>query len=162
MNTNHIVMLTLLILQTACPISAFANIDSHAKDWQKQSLKGITSVKYGVAYDPTKELTKTVGTGLTSIKIPTKSVNVKDDKATPLSSTEARLKVFVDDRPKGESWVGLSIEQKSHVSRDPSITFDSETYAIGTLTSHSKAKIDAAVKDLCTEFVKDFNAQTNK
>ncbi len=89
--------------------------------------------------------------------MPIKSVNLKEDTATPLTTAKGRLKVVVDNREKNQSWVGLYVEQKSKLDRDPSITYESETYQIGTLCAKSKA--DATVKELCAQFIRDFKGK---
>jgi hypothetical protein len=131
-----------------------------AKDWQTRSLKGISFIKYGVVYDPDNKFAKTVTSGLSGIGVILKSVNVKEDAETPLSSKEARLKVVVNERDKNKSWVGLFVQQQSKLDRDPSITYDAETYKIGTLCDSENA--DSAVKDLCAQFVRDFNRNKGK
>jgi hypothetical protein len=131
-----------------------------AKDWQTKSLKGISFIKYGVVYDPDNKLSKTVTSSLSGIGVTLKSVNVKEDAETPLSAKEARLKVVVNERDKNKSWVGLFVQQQSKLDRDPSITYDAETYKIGTLCDSENA--DSAVKDLCGQFVRDFNRNKGK
>jgi hypothetical protein len=43
------------------------------------------------------------------------------------------------------------------LDREPSITFDSDTYSVGKLCTKKQA--DAAVKEVCAQFVEDLNAQ---
>jgi hypothetical protein len=158
MNRNYIAALALAIL--ALPISANAAIDDMAKYWQIQGLRGIKSINYGIAYDADNKLTKTVSAELSGVGVPLKSVNfMKNDVATSLLPTEAQLKVFVNDREQDKCWVGLNIKQKCRLDRDPSITFDAQTYSIGTLSAKSNA--DAAVKDVCAQFVRDFKPPAN-
>lgn len=145
----------LLVAGFAFSASVSAGEKKSAMDWQKNSLNGITSIKYGVAYDPTKSITKAVAASLSEIKIPTKAVNLKDDQS--LASNEGLVKVYADDRKDGSGiWVGLSVEQKSQLERNPKITYEAETYAVGKLVKTNK-DVDAAVKDVCSQFVADFN-----
>lgn len=134
--------------------SAYAAVEKGAMDWQKQSLKGIGSVRYGVAYDPTKSMTKSLAAALSGIKIPSKAVNLKEDQS--LASGEGLVKVYADKRIDGGIWVGLAVEQKSQLERNPKITYEAETYAIGKLVKTDK-DVNAAVKDVCAQFVNDFN-----
>lgn len=157
MNKHYVAAVALVVLNVVIASKGIAAIDESAKDWQIKSLKGITSIKYGVAYDPGKKLAKTVTTGLSGVGVPAKSVNLKEDAATPLSTSEGKVKVIVDAREKNQSWVGLCVEQKSKLDRDPSITYQAETYRIGTLCDSSKT--ESVVKDLCSQFVRDFKGK---
>lgn len=134
---------------------ATAAVDKTAQDWQIRSLKGITSIKYGVGYDPEKTLTKQVADDLSALKVPMTGVNLKEDKNNALSTGEARLIVSVDHRGKEKKWVGLYVEQKSKLDRDASITYDAETYKVGSVCA--KEAVDDTLKELCGQFVTDFN-----
>ena len=134
--------------------------DQTAKDWQIKSLKGVTSIKYGVAWDPQGTLVNTLTSALAGLNVPTNSVNLKDDKQNDLSTSEGRLKVYTDNRENNKTWVGLSLEQRSKLDRDSSITFDTETYSIGKLVDNSK--VDDAIKELCAQFMSDFGAKEKK
>lgn len=156
MKFNHIAVASLLVVSLSSAAFA-AKSEMTAKDWQNKSLKGIASIRYGVAWDPSGSLTKSVTSSLSGVKIPMKSVSLDSDKATSLKAGEGRVKVYVDNRDKNECWVGLTVDQMAQLDRDPSITFDSETYSVGKLVSQSQA--DAAVKEVCEQFAKDFNEQ---
>lgn len=157
MKLNHIALSALFVISA---LPAFAKAEMVAKDWQNQSLKGIASIKYGVTYDPSGSLTKTVAASLSGVKIPMKSVNLDKEREISLKASEARVKVYVDDRKDGSNkcWVGLTVEQMAQLDRQPSITFDSDTYSVGKLCTKKEA--DAAVKEVCAQFVEDLNKQT--
>jgi hypothetical protein len=159
MKRHYITALALTFL-ASLPNSANAAIDNPAKDWQLQSLKGITSIDYGVAYDANGKLIKIVTDGLSGVGVPLRSISFKKDtEDTPLSPTAAQLKVFVDDRDDGKKcWVGLNIRQKAKLDRNPKIVFDAQTYAIGTLCA--KSEVDAKLKEVCAQFVSDFKAKS--
>jgi hypothetical protein len=159
MDKHYIAALAIVALNVALPARSFAEIIESPKDWQVQSLKGISSVKYGINYDPGDKLSKSVKSGLSGIRVPTKPINLKDD-TTPLASSEGRLKIVVDDRGQEKCWVGLYLQQKSKLDRDPSTTFDADTYGIGTLCP--KSETSSTVKKLCTQFVSDFNGNAPK
>lgn len=144
----------LLILSFVLPKFAMAATNEVAKDTEIESLKGITSLKYACVYDPDYKLIKIVSAELSKIGVPTKSIDLKDDPETPLNSTEAGLKVIVDNRKDEESWVGLYVQQKGTLDRNRSVTFEAETYKIGTLCQ--KDEVDSTVKNLCAQFAKDF------
>ncbi|MBX9878562.1 MAG: hypothetical protein K2Y22_08905 [Candidatus Obscuribacterales bacterium] len=145
----------LLVVGSLSSLSAFAaDSKMNAADWEKSSLKGIKSIKYGIGYDPTKAFTKTMAATLADTKLPMKSVNL--DVEQPLESGEALVKTYIDDRKGGQAWVGLSVDQKSQLERNPSITYSAETYAVGKLVAKKDA--GAAIKEMCVQFVKDFNA----
>ena len=96
---------------------------------------------------------------MSAIKVPTKSVDIKAS-SDQLISDEAKVKVFIDKRGKQNSWVGLSVQQKSALVRTPSVTYEASTYSLGKLVP-SKQKSDA-VKEICDKFASDFNAQNSK
>lgn len=161
MRRQIIAALTLAAALFALPNSAFAKLDNVAKDWQLQSLKGISSVNYGVAYDASGKLSKVVTDGLKGVSVPLHSITFKkDSEDAPLSAADAQLKVFVDNREQGKCWVGLSVKQKSKLDRTPAVTYNAQTYSIGTLCE--KAKVDAAVKEVCEQFVSDFKTANKK
>jgi hypothetical protein len=148
-------LLALSLLSIALPHASMAAVEKTAQDWQIRSLKGITAIKYGVGYDPDKTLTKQLGDGLSALKVPLTSVNLKEDKANALSISEARVIVSTDRRGKDKKWVGLYVEQKSKLDRDPSITYEAETYKIGSVCPTEA--VDDTLKELCAEFITDFN-----
>ena len=133
---------------------AVAATSDVAKDSEIESLKGITCLKYVCAYDPDYKLIKIVSAGLSKIGITAKSVDLKDDSQIPLNSTEARLKVIVDNRTNEESWVGLYVQQRAALDRNRSVTFDADTYKIGTLCQRDE--VEPAVKKLCAQLANDF------
>jgi len=98
--------------------------------------------------------------GLSGVGVPARAITFKKDtEDTPLSASTAQLKVFVDDRDQGKKcWVGLNIRQKSKLDRNPKITFDAQTYAIGTLCAKSEA--ETKLKEVCAQFVSDFKAKS--
>ncbi len=158
MNKYLVAAMAVVVLNISS--KGFAAVDESAKDWQVRSLKGITLVRYGVVFDPDNHLTKTVSSGLSGIGVTLKSVNVKLDSDNPLSPKEARLKVVVDYREKDKSWVGLYVQQRSKLDRNPAVTFDAETYKIGTLCENASAASE--VKNLCDQFSRDFNRSNGK
>lgn len=161
MKRQFIATLSLAAALIALPDSAFAKLDNLAKDWQLQSLKGISSVDYGVAYDASGKLSKAVTDGLQGVSVPLKSITFKKDtEDTALAADAAQLKVFVDDRTGGKCWVGLSVKQKSKLERIPAVSYNAQTYSIGTLCP--KDKVDASVKEICAQFVSDFRASNKK
>lgn len=153
MKFNHVVG-GLLVAGLMCSSSVFAGVEKGAQEWQKKSLKGITSLQYSVAYDPSKELTKSVAASLSPLKVPMKAVNMDDD--LKVGTTEGLVKVYVDERKGGQAWVGLTVNQKSHLDRNPAVVYDAETYSFGKLVA--KKDSAAAVKDVCAKFVADFTA----
>ncbi len=133
-----------------------------AKDWQVKSLKGITAIQYAMASDdPDGKLTEILKSGLTGLDVTTKQVNFKAELPISLGTTDALVKVAVDKRKNGQNWVGLYVNQKSKLDRDPSITYEAQTYGIGELVP--TAKVKATVKDLMSRFNSDFkNARASQ
>lgn len=135
--------------------AAQAQVKVSAEPWQKKSLTGLNSLRYGIAYDPTGALGKQVLPAMKDLKVATKSVDLKSDGKVLLNDNEGRLKVYVDEkREEGKNWVGISLEQKARLSRLEAVTFDTVTYKIGTLCPAGNT--NAALKELLAEFVKDF------
>jgi hypothetical protein len=134
---------------------ATAAVEKTAQDWQIRSLKGITSIKYAVGYDPEKKVAKQVADGLSALKVPMTSVTLKEEKVNSLSTSEALLIVSVDRRGKDKKWVGLYVQQKAKLDRDPSIACEAETYKIGSVCA--KDAVDDTIKELCGQFVADFS-----
>ncbi len=160
MNRQFVAALSLAVALIALPNSASAKLDNVAKDWELRSLKGISSLDYGIAYDASGKLSQVITTGLKDIGVPTHSVTFKKDaEEQPLKSDTAQLKVFVDNREQDKCWVGLSIKQKSKLDRNPAITYNAQTYSVGTLCP--KASVEVSVKAICEQFVSDFKS-TNK
>ncbi len=150
-----IVALSTLVL----PFAADAKIDKPAKGWQVKSLKGIESIKYCVAFDADGSLLKIVELSLFGLKVPAKSSKMKEEdccSGQELNNTEGMLKVYVDNRDKEMAWVGLSVQQKSQLSRNADVSYDANTYALGSLVA--KAKVKDMIKELCTQFVADFKS----
>jgi hypothetical protein len=160
-NMNRIlVVLTFFVLGLVSQSPGVA-ADLSAVDWQKQSLKGITSIRYGVIDYSKYSITDDVATALSGLKVQVKRIQiVKEDSTSPLSTSEGMLKVFAKDREDNQCWVGLSLDQRCQLKRTPSINFDGETYSIGKLCP--RAQVKSAVKSVCAEFAKDFSAQTAK
>ncbi|MCW5824412.1 MAG: hypothetical protein KIT34_16535 [Cyanobacteria bacterium TGS_CYA1] len=148
------------LLMISClfaPLAAQAKIDKPAKDWQLKSLKGIKSVKYCATYDPDGSLLKVMDSGLAGMKVTAKAAPFKKDEVSAdLGKDEARVMVFVDNRDKDKAWVGLVVRQKSQLNRDSALSYDADTYALGTLTERGKAK--DAVKELCAQFKDDLKS----
>lgn len=147
----------MLILGLSCTSASIAE-DLSPPDWQKQSLKGITSIRYAVAdgstYDATDELSK----ALAETKVPAKHIeNQKEDAGKPLSTAEGRVRLVAANRPNDECWVGLFVDQLCQVKRNPDITVSGETYKAGKTCP--RADVKKAVNDLCAQFVSDFSAQ---
>ncbi len=136
-----------------------ADVTVSAADWQKQSLKGVTTIKYGVVDFSKNGLIDALTDALKSLKVQTKHIDdLKADATTPLTVNEARLKLVAQDRENNQSWVGISLEQRCQLKRTPSINLDAETYKIGRLCPRDKVKETA--KDLCSQFVKDWSSST--
>jgi hypothetical protein len=133
-----------------------------AKDWQVKSLKGITAIQYAMASDdPDGKLTEILKSGLAELDVTTKQVNFKADSPISIGTTDALVKVAVDKRKNGQKWVGLYVNQKSKLDRDPSITYEAQTYGIGELVP--TAKVEATVKELMARFNSDFkNARASQ
>ena len=146
-------------LATAAMVSAIlcsgsaAAIEA-AKDWQIKSLKGITAIQYAMGSDdPSGKLTEILKSGLAGLSVATKQVSFKADSPISIGTTDALVKVAVDKRKGGQNWVGLYVHQKSKLDRDPSITYEAETYGIGELVPN--AKVNATVKNLLSRFDSD-------
>ena len=154
--SKKIVATLLMVSSFTMPLAVQAKIEKPAKDWQLKTLKGIKSIKYGVAYDPDGSLLKVVDAGLAGLKVPAKSAPLVKEDSKDIGKDEARLKVFVDNRDKNQAWVGLAIKQKSQLSRDGAQSYDADTYAIGSLCDRSKAK--DVIKELCAQFQEDMKA----
>lgn len=151
---------TIMLLSTAITNASIAE-EKSAQPWQKQSLQGISSLRYAVTEGSSGVALTDISSSLSELKVPMTAVkNVNEDYAKPLSTTEARLKAYVKDREKDQSWVGLSIEQQCQLKRTPSITVDAETYSIGKLCP--RKQVNATVKELCTQFASDFSAKPGK
>jgi len=154
-------------LATAAMVSAIlcsgsaAAIEA-AKDWQIKSLKGITAIQYAMGSDdPSGKLTEILKSGLAGLSVATKQVSFKADSPISIGTTDALVKVAVDKRKGGQNWVGLYVHQKSKLDRDPSITYEAETYGIGELVPN--AKVNATVKNLLSRFDSDFkNANSSQ
>jgi hypothetical protein len=147
-------------LATAAMVSAIlcsgsaAAIEA-AKDWQIKSLKGITAIQYAMGSDdPSGKLAEILKSGLAGLNVATKQVSFKADSPISIGTTDALVKVAVDKRKGGQNWVGLYVHQKSKLDRDPSITYEAETYGIGELVPN--AKVNATVKNLLSRFDSDF------
>lgn len=137
-----------------------ADKEIHAKDWQKKALNGITSLRYTV-FSKETPVDKEVSAALADIGAPCKEVAAADlRKEAALSDKEARVKIVSQNRNKDKSWVGVTVEQKVHLSRIPTITFDTETYKVGRICP--TADVTKAVKELCAEFVQTFQSENGK
>jgi len=124
-----------------------------AKDWQIKSLKGIASIQFAMASDdPSGKWTETLKTGIAGLNVPSKQVTFPA-KIT-LGTTDALVKVAVDKRKNHQNWVGLYVHQKSKLDRDPSISYEAETYGIGALVPNGK--VGATIKELMSQFDSDF------
>lgn len=138
-----------------------AATQEEAESWQKQSLKGISSLRYGAAYDPSGSLSEICAEALKDLKI--KSIPIKDmkaDRTNPLSDSEGRLVLVKDAREKEQFWVGISLQQKCRMARNQSITVDGETYKLGKLCSEADSKDQ--IKKFCSIFAADFKSQNKK
>jgi hypothetical protein len=153
MNIRSLIATVVLVSATLCSGSVAA-IDA-AKDWQVKSLKGITAIQYAVASkDPDGKLAKTLKSGLAGLNLPIKQVSFKADTPIEIGTTDALVKVAVDKGKNGQKWVGLYVNQKSKLDRDPSIAYEAQTYGIGQLVP--AAKVGATVKELMSRFEADF------
>jgi hypothetical protein len=147
-----------LIFGLTCGNAGMAGSVS-APEWQKESLKGITSLRYGVADNAVADAEKVVGVSLSESKLPIKHVeDLHDDASNALSPTEARVKIVAQDRKNNECWVGLYVEQRCQLQRSPSTYVESETYQLGKMCPQSQVK--STLKDLCAQFVRDLSTQT--
>ncbi len=152
---KSILVFSLSLALFAIANAAQAQMKVAAEPWQKQSLTGLNTLRYGIAYDPTGAMAKQVAAALTNLKVRTKPVDLRNDSKVLLNDHEGRLKVYVDEkREEGKNWVGISLEQKARLSRLGAVTFDTVTYKVGTLCP--TASTDTALKELLAEFVKDF------
>lgn len=142
-----------------CAAPCFA-ADESPTEWQKQSLKGVTAVRYGVADGASYDALKDVTAAFAGVKSPTmKSLpNVKADYKNELAVNDARVVVVAQNREKDQVWVGLAVEQQTQLKRNPAISYASDTYRIGKMVP--RAKMSAAVKEVCSTFAKDL-ATTN-
>lgn len=147
----------MLILGLSCTSASIAE-DLSPPDWQKQSLKGITSLRYAVADGSTYDATEDLAKSLDETKVPaTRIIDSKEDANKPLSTSEARVKVVAMDRSDNQCWVGLFVDQLCQLKRKPSITVSGETYKVGKMCP--RADVKKTVNDLCAQFVRDFSAQ---
>jgi hypothetical protein len=154
MMKNGSLIATAVLVSGILYSSSAAAIEA-AKDWQVRSLKGITAIQYGVASDdPDGKLIGILKSGLAGLNVGTKQVNFKADSPIEIGTTDALVKVAVDKRKGGQNWVGLYVQQKSKLDRDPSISYEAQTYSVGELVP--TAKVDATVKDLVSHFESDF------
>jgi hypothetical protein len=145
------------LAMTAILHSGSAAAIEAAKDWQVKSLKGITAFQYAVASnDPDGKLTETLKSALAGLNVPMKKVDFKTDMPIEIGTTDALVKVAVDKRKGGQKWVGLYVNQKSKLDRDPSISYEAQTYGIGALVP--PAKVAETVKELMSEFDNDFRS----
>jgi hypothetical protein len=153
MRTGSLIATALMV--SAIVYSGFATAIEAAKDWQVKSLKGIAAIQYAVASDdPDGKLTEMLKSGLAGLNVPLKEVDFKADMPISIGTTDALLKVAVDKRKNGQQWVGLYVNQKSKLDRDPSISYEAQTYGIGALVP--AAKVGATVKELMSRFDSDF------
>ena len=152
--TNVSVIPAAAVLLSAILCGHSAAAAEAAKDWQIKSLKGITSIQYAVAEDPHGQLTKALKAGVTGLNVAAKQVNFP--APITLDTTDALVKVAVDKRKNGKNWVGLYVHQKSKLDRDPSISYEAETYGIGALVPN--AKVNATVEELVSQFGSDFKS----
>jgi hypothetical protein len=146
-----------LALGLLCTSAVIAG-DAVPPEWQKQSLKGITSIRYGMAEGSDVDSIEDVAKAFSGLKAPAKRItNIKEDYAAPLSDTEARVKVIAQNRKGNQCWVGLVVDQRCQVKRIPSIDVNGETYRSGKMCA--RADVKKAVNEVCAEFIKDFGAQ---
>lgn len=131
-----------------------ADKDVVAAEWQKQSLKGITSINYRVAFDESKSIGDAVKTSFAKLNFAAKETAKKDDKGS-LDGSEARVIVVSEYKDNNKSWVGLTVEQQCQRTRDASIKWDGETYRAGKVVDRKKEA--AAAKALCDDFVTALN-----
>ena len=126
-----------------------------AKDWQIKSLKGIASIQYAMASDdPDGKWTEILKAGISGLNVPSKQVTFPADPPITIGTTDALVKVAVDKRKNDQNWVGLYVHQNSKLDRDPSISYEAETYGIGELVPTDK--VDATIKELVSQFDSDF------
>jgi hypothetical protein len=153
MKKTDSLVLTAVLVSAIFYSGATAAIDS-AKDWQVKSLKGITLVQFAVGWDPDGKLTEILKSGLSALNVPTKHVDFQGESPISIGTTDALVKVNVDNREDDQKWVGLYVQQMSKLNRDPSITYEAQTYRIGELVP--SAKVGATVKELVSRFSSDF------
>lgn len=160
MNKPSLVIRLLLILGLVSTSPSFAG-DVSPAPWQKQSLKGITSLRYGVAEGCTYDAIDDLAASLSGIKLSlTRIPSLKEDFAKPLSTTEARLILVATDREDDQCWVGLTVDQRCQLKRTPSINLDSQTYKLGRMCPRSQ--VQATVKSMCAQFIQDLSAKLQK
>ncbi len=154
--TRSVVLLSLL-LTLACQVLGRADV--FAQNWQRQSLKGITSINYGVVGDSSESMSSDVDSAFSKLKVKKNSMqDLCEMGSKPLSINEAIVKVIAQDRKNNQCWVGLTVEQRCQLERTPSIQVAGETYKIDKMCPRGEVK--NTVKELCTQFVKDFSAQS--
>lgn len=152
-------LVSLLVSSLVCASGAAYAADDEgdfpAKDWQKKSLHGITSITYTTVSKNTP-IDKEVAAAFADVGVPTKQVAMADlRKELDLGEKDALVKVIVNNKRKEDKcWVGIAVEQKVKLSRISSITFNAESYKAGKLCS--KTAIAEAVKEICAQFVQQF------
>ncbi len=152
--SSLIPLMALTICTSTAAFAADSEKDVAALEWQKQALKGITALKYRVAFDESASVGETVKASLAKTNIAAKESSEKEDK-TALGGSEARIIVVVKNKDKDKSWVGLTVEQQCQLTRDASIKWDGETYRAGKVVERKKEV--AAAKAICDDFVAAFN-----
>lgn len=162
---NRYGLLVALAVSLLCGGAAYAGDESfekeiHAGEWQKQSLKGVASIRF-LAISRDTPVDKEVSRGLSGIGVPCMQESLTGlHKGVKLADNEALVKVIAKSDNKGKCWVGVSVEQKALLSRTPSLSFESETYKVGRICA--PADVSNAVKDVCAEFVENFKAENGK
>jgi hypothetical protein len=165
MNKNLLAVLTLSILILTVPAAGAEDnrstrtVNVVPLEWQKKSLQGITSLRYRLVSGPA-DIAEVVATSLKNAGLPVKQLQKEEDVANPLSTTEGRLVVYTQDRENDQSWVGLSLEQKCQLVRNPAIQYESESYRAGKLVQLSQTT--AAIKELSDQFVQLLKAANSK
>lgn len=159
MKSSLLALISLAILFT--PASS-AGADEVLKEvrpqpWQEKSLHGITSVKYSAFTEPANAYTEMIDTALKQLGIPVGKASSDDPNADLLGDTEAVVKIVAQKKDANTSWVGITVEQKSQLSRSPSLRFSGETYRAGKVCK--TADVSKAVQTLCSQLVSDFKAQ---
>ncbi len=161
MKLQNLVQLSVLTICTSTAVyAAEGDKDVAAMEWQKQSLKGITSLKYRVAFDESASIRDTVRTSLGKTNVAAKETSEDADKGSSLGAGEARVILVTKYKDKDKSWVGLTVEQQCQLARDESVKWDGETYRSGKVVDRKKEA--AAARAICDDFVAAFNKAVPK
>lgn len=125
--------------------------------WQIKALAGLKTMQCAVGWDPSGALTKKLEAGLKPLGLPLRCIKFEEGQKVKLAGhADALVRIEIRDRNKGQTWVGLVVEQTVQLARTPSLEFQGDTYAIGELTTTNQDKQSLAVDELVQRFASDF------